>query len=80
MIELASSNVSMDSLSPIAPARVRALLLPIGRIKRARFRAFVERLRPHNVVRLGDVSPDGRPNRSMDASPLPVAGRRLRGK
>jgi hypothetical protein len=40
------------------------LLLPVGRIKRARFLSFVERLRPENVVRLGDISPDGRPNRS----------------
>ncbi|KAI9864619.1 MAG: hypothetical protein M1813_003108 [Trichoglossum hirsutum] len=58
-----------DPLSPIAPARVRALLLPIGRIKRSRFLDFVERLKPENIVRLGDVSPDGRPNRTM-FSPL----------
>jgi hypothetical protein len=59
-------NVRMgfDPLSPIAPARVRMLLLPVGRIKRARFLSFVERLQPENVVRLGDISPDGRPNRS----------------
>jgi hypothetical protein len=56
-----------DPLSPIAPARVRALLLPIGRIKRSRFLDFVERLKPENIVRLGDVSPDGRPNRSTCA-------------
>ncbi|KAH0542429.1 hypothetical protein FGG08_003184 [Glutinoglossum americanum] len=53
-----------DPLSPIAPARVRVLLLPMGRIKRSRFLSFVERLKTENVVRLGDVSPDGRPNRS----------------
>ncbi|KAI9813759.1 MAG: hypothetical protein M1827_003549 [Pycnora praestabilis] len=58
-----------DPLSPIAPARVKALLLPLGKIKRARFSGFVERLRPENVVRLGDVSPDRRPNRTM-FSPL----------
>jgi hypothetical protein len=56
--------MGVDPLSPIAPARVRVLLLPIGKIKRARFLSLVERLQPENVVRLGDISPDGRPNRS----------------
>ncbi|KAH0558698.1 hypothetical protein GP486_004655 [Trichoglossum hirsutum] len=59
----------LDPLSPIAPARVRALLLPVGRIKRSRFLEFAERLKPESIVRLGDVSPDGRPNRTM-FSPL----------
>ncbi|EPE29881.1 hypothetical protein GLAREA_01041 [Glarea lozoyensis ATCC 20868] len=59
----------LDQLSPIAPARVRVVLLPIGQIKRARFLSFVERLQPENVVQLGDISPDGRPNRNM-FSPL----------
>lgn len=54
----------LDQLSPISPARVRVVLLPIGQIKRARFLEFVERLQPENVVHLGDISPDGRPNRS----------------
>ncbi|CCD48759.1 hypothetical protein BofuT4_uP034010.1 [Botrytis cinerea T4] len=54
----------LDQLSPVAPARVRVVLLPIGQIKRERFLSFVERLQPQNVVRLGDISPDGRPNRS----------------
>jgi hypothetical protein len=59
------NNVRMlDQLSPIAPARVRVVLLPIGQIKRARFLSFVERLQPENVVQLGDISPDGRPHRS----------------
>ncbi|RDW89196.1 hypothetical protein BP6252_01228 [Coleophoma cylindrospora] len=59
----------LDQLSPVAPARVRVVLLPIGQIKRARFLSFVERLQPEHVVRLGDISPDGRPNRTM-FSPL----------
>ncbi|KAF4625027.1 hypothetical protein G7Y89_g13143 [Cudoniella acicularis] len=54
----------LDQLSPVAPARVRVVLLPIGQIKRARFLSFVERLRPENVVQLGDISPDGRPHRN----------------
>ncbi|KAH8821473.1 TRAPP II complex [Xylogone sp. PMI_703] len=59
----------LDQLSPIAPARVRVLLLPTGQIQRARFLSFIERLQPENVVRLGDISPDSRPNRNM-FSPL----------
>ncbi|KAG9243035.1 TRAPP II complex [Calycina marina] len=59
----------LDQLSPAAPARVRVVVLPIGQIKRARFLSFVERLQPEHVIQLGDVSPDGRPNRNM-FSPL----------
>ena len=44
----------LDQLSPVAPARVRVVLLPIGQIKRVRFLSFVERLQPENVVRLGE--------------------------
>ena len=54
----------VDPLSPIAPARIRALLLPVGRIKRSRFLGFVDLLQPHCMVRLGDVTPDPRPDRS----------------
>ncbi|KAF2471435.1 Trs120-domain-containing protein [Lindgomyces ingoldianus] len=61
--------MAIDPLSPIAPARIRALLLPVGRIKRSRFLAFVELLQPEGVVRLGDISPDPRPDRNM-FSPL----------
>ncbi|KAE8388838.1 TRAPP II complex [Aspergillus alliaceus] len=61
--------MGVDPLSPIAPARLRALLLPVGKIKRSRFLGFATRLQAENVVRLGDISPDGRPNRNM-FSPL----------
>ena len=60
--------MAVDPLSPIAPARIRALLLPVGRIKRSRFLAFVDLLQQESLVRLGDISPDPRPDRSM--SPL----------
>jgi hypothetical protein len=60
--------MGVDPLSPIAPVRLRALLLPIGRIKRSRFLSFAARLQAENVVRLGDISPDARPNRSMQAN------------
>ncbi|KAF1970206.1 Trs120-domain-containing protein [Bimuria novae-zelandiae CBS 107.79] len=61
--------MAVDPLSPIAPARIRALLLPVGRIKRSRFLNFVEFLQPHCMVRLGDITPDPRPDRNM-FSPL----------
>ncbi|KAI0119942.1 hypercellular protein A [Nemania sp. FL0031] len=61
--------MSLDSLLPIAPARVRALVLPIGQIKRERFQSFVQRLHQEHVVQLRDISADGRPNRNM-FSPL----------
>lgn len=57
--------MAADPLSPIAPARIRALLLPVGRIKRSRYLAFVDLLQQESLVRLGDVSPDPRPDRSM---------------
>jgi hypothetical protein len=53
----------VDRYSPIAPARIRALALPMGRIKRSRFTSFVERLVANSVVRLGDITPDGRVDR-----------------
>lgn len=57
--------MSSDPLLPIAPARVKALLLPLGQIKSDRFASFVERLQSEHVVHLRDISADGRPNRSM---------------
>ncbi|KAH7117675.1 TRAPP II complex [Dendryphion nanum] len=61
--------MAIDPLSPIAPARIRALLLPVGRIKRSRFLAFVDLIQTQCLVRLGDISPDPRPDRNM-FSPL----------
>ncbi|KAI1342096.1 Trs120-domain-containing protein [Xylariaceae sp. FL0016] len=61
--------MSLDSMLPVAPARVRALVLPIGQIKRDRFQSFLHRLGEEHVVHLRDISADGRPNRNM-FSPL----------
>ncbi|KAI1390945.1 Trs120-domain-containing protein [Hypoxylon trugodes] len=61
--------MSLDSMLPVAPARVRALVLPVGQIKRDRFSSFVQRLNEEHVVHLRDISVDGRPNRNM-FSPL----------
>jgi hypothetical protein len=58
-----------DPLSPIAAARVRVLVLPAGRIKKERFTTFLERLQQHDRVRLGDISPEGKPEKAM-FSPL----------
>lgn len=58
-----------DYFSPIAPARVRVLVLPVGRIKRSRFLAFFNLIAQTNEVRLGDVTADTRPDRTM-FSPL----------
>jgi hypothetical protein len=58
-------DMAVDPLSPIAPARIRVLLLPVGRIKRSRFLTYVELLQQQSLVRLGDISPDPRPDRSM---------------
>ncbi|SPQ21676.1 17a5d09a-9974-4f62-93e7-e79049d51761 [Thermothielavioides terrestris] len=61
--------MTLDPLSPVGPARVKALVLPVGLIKRERFTAFVDRLNAEKVVFLRDVTPDGRPHRNM-FSPL----------
>lgn len=57
--------MGVDPLSVVAPARVKIVCVPVGRVKRSRFSSFVERLAQDNVVRLGDVSPDNRPHRSQ---------------
>ncbi|KAF2671943.1 Trs120-domain-containing protein [Microthyrium microscopicum] len=44
--------MSADPLSPFAPARVRALVLPVGRIKRARFLEFHAHLIQNTAVPL----------------------------
>ncbi|KAH7165815.1 transport protein Trs120 or TRAPPC9 TRAPP II complex subunit-domain-containing protein [Dactylonectria macrodidyma] len=64
-----NARMILDPLLPVAPARVKALLLPLGQIKADRFAALVERLNQEHVVHLRDVTADGRPNRNM-FSPL----------
>ncbi|KAL6849258.1 hypothetical protein ACO1O0_008791 [Amphichorda felina] len=61
--------MSLDPLLPTAPARVKALLLPLGQIATDRFASFVDRLQSEHVVHLRDITADGRPNRNM-FSPL----------
>ncbi|KAL2138946.1 hypothetical protein VTI28DRAFT_6011 [Corynascus sepedonium] len=61
--------MTVDPLLPVAPARVKALVLPVGHITRKRFTAFVDRLNAESVVFLRDVTPDARPHRNM-FSPL----------
>ncbi|KAI0124323.1 TRAPP II complex [Xylariales sp. AK1849] len=61
--------MSLESFLPVTPARVRALVVPIGQIKRDKFSSFVQRLNQEHVVHLRDISADGRPHRNM-FSPL----------
>ncbi|MCJ1285548.1 hypothetical protein MMC26_004889 [Xylographa opegraphella] len=61
--------MGVDALSPVAPARIRCLLVPSGTITRSRFLTFVERLQQEATVRLGDVSPTTKSPRNM-FSPL----------
>ncbi|EAQ86526.1 hypothetical protein CHGG_07779 [Chaetomium globosum CBS 148.51] len=61
--------MAIDPLLPVGPARVKALVLPIGHITRERFTAFVSRLNAESIVFLRDVTPDARPHRNM-FSPL----------
>ena len=56
--------MNLDEFSPTTPAHLKSLVLPVGRTRQSRFSSFVRRLQKENVVRLGDVSPDARPNRS----------------
>ena len=63
--------MSLDPLLPIAPARVKALLLPVGQISADRFASFVDRLHSEHVVHLRDVTADGRPNRSTTPRATP---------
>lgn len=57
--------MGLDPLSVVAPARVKVLVLPVGRIGSAKFLSYIGRLQQESIVRLGDVSPDGRPHRSI---------------
>ena len=57
--------MGVESLAPLAPAKVRALVLPVGRIHKERFAVFLDHLYEHHIVQLRDVSPDSRPNRSQ---------------
>ena len=54
-----------DPLSPVAPARVRCLLVPCGQLSRSKFLQAKERLEKESIVRLGDVSPSDGPHGHM---------------
>ncbi|EFX04579.1 hypercellular protein [Grosmannia clavigera kw1407] len=54
-----------DPFLPISPARVKALVLPVGPIHQDRFASFLQRLIGESSVQLRDISADGRPNRNM---------------
>lgn len=64
--------MAASPISPIALARVGALIVPIGDVKEARFKSFLDRLLPEDAVRLSDISPDTRSDRSRSRSSLVV--------
>ena len=46
----------MDRFSPLAPARVRVLVLPVGEIERTRYLAFLNRLKDEaSIIKLADI-------------------------
>lgn len=46
----------MDRFSPVAPARIRVLVLPVGRIERSRFSLFLRRLQTEaSIIPLANV-------------------------
>ncbi|BFZ62354.1 hypothetical protein YB2330_003448 [Saitoella coloradoensis] len=61
---MSSPCLLLDSLSYVAPSRIRVLCVPIGRIKRSTFDHCVTRLQACRMVRLGDVSADTRKERA----------------
>ena len=50
-----------------SPAHVQVLLVPVGQIKKSRFKEHAARLQQHTVLRLGDVTPDSRPHNSKSS-------------
>ena len=56
--------MGLDSLSPVAPARVRCLIVPCGQILRTEFLRHKHTLEQNSTVRLGDVSPIDEPRNS----------------
>lgn len=57
--------MSLDPLTYPTSSRLRALICPLGRITRQRFLTLADRIQAENIVRLGDVTPDPKPNRTM---------------
>jgi hypothetical protein len=55
----------LDPYSYVAPSRVKALLCPLGHIRRSVFLQYADRLTRAGEVRLVDVTPDGRSDRGM---------------
>lgn len=46
----------MDRFSPVAPAQIRVLVLPVGQIERSRYIAFLDRLKSEgSVIRLSEL-------------------------
>jgi hypothetical protein len=55
----------LDPYSFVAPSRIKALLCPLGNIKKSSFLQYADRLSVLNVVNLADVKADSRKGRGM---------------
>ncbi|KAK9469973.1 TRAPP II complex [Dipodascopsis tothii] len=58
-------TASLDSFAYTAPARINTFLCSAGPISRSTFLQYVARLQATAVIRLGDITPDQRPDRVM---------------
>jgi hypothetical protein len=47
-----------DSLSPVAPARIRVLVVPVGKIKRSEFLALIKSLNDSPPISLRELCPE----------------------
>lgn len=55
----------LDPYSYVAPSRLKTFLCPMGKLKRSTFLNYADRLNNVREIRLVDVTPDGRSNRSL---------------
>lgn len=60
-------DMPFDPFSPLAPARIRVLVLPVGSIRKSRFEEFVHLLKETAPVQLRDLHSDERVSNSKFA-------------
>lgn len=64
-IFIAASSWRSILCPQLRPAYINMLIVLAGRTRRTKYSLFILRLEPENVVRLGDVSPDGQSKREQ---------------
>lgn len=62
----------VDSFSPFAPARIRVLVVPAGKIRRSRYHEFSALLNDVSVVALNELSSDESTSHCMLDSPFQI--------